>query len=83
MNQTVPSLITVSLKKFDNQAGQFKDFLSMELTHSQLEAGLQAFNRARRQEVVGYYKYEYTLNGEAVALCSVSPALFDPETISV
>jgi hypothetical protein len=55
----------------------------MELTHSQLETGLQAFNRAKRQEVVGYYKYEYTLNGEAVSLYSVSPALFDPETVNV
>jgi hypothetical protein len=75
--------IPVKLSKFNNQSGQFDHMLTMDLTRSQLEDGLQAFNRAKRQEVVDYYKYEYTLNGEAIALCSVSPALFDPETVSV
>lgn len=77
------SMIQVKLSRFNNQSGQFDHIITMDLTDRQLQIGLEAFERAKRQQVHGYYKYEYTLNGEAISLYSVSPALFDPETVSV
>lgn len=75
--------IPVKLSKFNNQSKQYDHFFSFELTHTQLQSGLDAFNRGKRQQVEEHYLYQYQVNGIDTTLYSVSPALFDPETVSV
>lgn len=76
-------MIVVKLSKFDAQYRKYNPFFTFELTLAQLQAGLDAFERGKRQQVQEHYLYSYTLNGIETTLYSVSPALFDPETVCV
>ncbi len=76
MKQTA-SLITVSLKKFNNQSKQYEPYRNIQVPKNDCSIATQAFKAMDIKPVKEFALYQWEIDGEQHELYSLSPFVFD------
>jgi hypothetical protein len=74
---TIPSLIIVTLKKFNNQSRQYDPYRTIQVAKHDAKIATQAIKAMDLKPVKEFALYQWEIDGEKYELYSLSPFVFD------